>query len=75
MPEEWNCTGTDFQEEGDVQNINNYRGIKLVSHTTEMWEGIFEARLSRLLTINKEKYGFILRKASADAMFALFFGI
>lgn len=39
-----------------------------------MWEGIFEARLSRLVTINKEHYGFILRKASADAMFALFFG-
>lgn len=64
-----------FKKKGDVQNSNNYSGIKLVSHTTEMCEGIFEARLSRLVTINKEQYGFILRKASADAMFALSFWI
>lgn len=25
-----------FKKKGDVQNINNYRGIKLVSHTTDV---------------------------------------
>ena len=34
-----------FKGTGDVLECNNYRGIKLVSHTMKLWEIMVEARL------------------------------
>jgi hypothetical protein len=37
-----------FKNKGDVQSCTNYRGIKLMSHTMKLWEGVIEHRLSRV---------------------------
>ena len=33
-----------FKGKGDVMECNNYRGIKLMSHTMKLWERMIEAR-------------------------------
>ena len=60
-----------FKNKGDVQSFSNYRGIKLISHTMKLWERIVEARLRYEAMISEQQYGFMPRKSTADAMFAL----
>ena len=54
-----------------MQSCSNYRGIKLISHTMKLWERVVEARLRREVTISVQQYGFMPRKGTTDAMFAL----
>ena len=42
-----------------------------MSHTMKIWERIIEARLTDRVEINKQQYGFMPGKGTADAMFAL----
>ena len=39
------------KEKGDIQDCGNYRGIKLMSHTTKIWERIIDRRLREETTI------------------------
>uniref|UniRef100_A0AAR2LU20 Reverse transcriptase domain-containing protein n=1 Tax=Pygocentrus nattereri TaxID=42514 RepID=A0AAR2LU20_PYGNA len=65
MPDEWRSSVLVpiFKNKGDVQSCSNYRGIKLMSHTMKVWERIVEARL--------RQFGFMPRKSTTDAIFAL----
>ena len=54
-----------------MQSCSNYRGIKLISHTMKLWERVVEARLTCEVTISEQQYGFMSRKSTTDAMFAL----
>lgn len=45
-----------------MQSCNNYRGIKLVSHTMKLWEKVVEAGLRRELRISKQEGDFMPRK-------------
>ncbi|XP_060170630.1 uncharacterized protein LOC132601565 [Lycium barbarum] len=40
MPEEWRWSTMVplYKNKGDIQNCNNYKGIKLLSHTMKVWE-------------------------------------
>ncbi|KAK3539921.1 hypothetical protein QTP70_019566, partial [Hemibagrus guttatus] len=60
-----------FKNKGDVQSCSNYRGIKLMSHTMKLWERIVEARLRKVAEICEQQYGFMPRKSTTDAIFAL----
>ena len=40
-----------FKNKGNVQDCSNYRGIKLMSHSMKIWEGVVEATLRREVTI------------------------
>ena len=60
-----------FKEKGDVQNCNNYRGIKLISHTMKLWERIIERRLRQETKIGEEQFGFMPGRSTTDALFAL----
>ncbi|KAK3528988.1 hypothetical protein QTP70_014117 [Hemibagrus guttatus] len=61
----------DIPVEGDVQSCSNYREIKLMSHTMKLWERVVEARLRKVVEICEQQYGFIPRKSTTDAIFAL----
>ncbi|KAK3532154.1 hypothetical protein QTP86_009025 [Hemibagrus guttatus] len=73
MPEEWrrSVLVPIFKNKGDVQSCSNYRGIKLMSHTMKVWERVVEARLRKVVEICEQQYGFMSRKSTTDAIFAL----
>uniref|UniRef100_A0AAQ6IRJ4 Reverse transcriptase domain-containing protein n=1 Tax=Anabas testudineus TaxID=64144 RepID=A0AAQ6IRJ4_ANATE len=73
MPEEWrrSVLVPIFKNKGDTQNCSNYRGIKLMSHTMKLWERVVEARLRKKVEICEQQYGFMPRKSTTDAIFAL----
>ncbi|KAK3567307.1 hypothetical protein QTP86_017622 [Hemibagrus guttatus] len=73
MPEEWrrSVLVPIFKNKGDVQSCSNYRGIKLMSHTMKVWERVVEARLRKIVEICEQQYGFMPRKSTTDAIFAL----
>ena len=59
-----------FKNKGDAQSCNNYRGIKLMCYTMKMWKRVIESRLREIVEIC-EQYGFMPRKSTNDAVFAL----
>ncbi|KAK3506551.1 hypothetical protein QTP70_009032 [Hemibagrus guttatus] len=73
MPEEWrrSVLVPIFKNKGDVQSCSNYRGIKLMSHTMKLWERVVEARLRKVVEICEHQYGFMPRKSTTEAIFAL----
>ncbi|KAK3560556.1 hypothetical protein QTP86_010961 [Hemibagrus guttatus] len=73
MPEEWrrSVLVPIFKNKCDVQSCSNYRGIKLMSHTMKLWERVVEARLRKVVEICEQQYGFMPRKSTTDAIFAL----
>ena len=73
MPEEWrqSILVPIFKNKGDAQSCNNYRGIKLISHSMKLWERVVEARLRREVDISEQQYGFMPGKSTTDALFAL----
>ncbi|KAK3522406.1 hypothetical protein QTP86_009978 [Hemibagrus guttatus] len=73
MPEEWrrSVLVPIFKNKGDVQSCSNYRGIKLMSRTMKLWEKVVEARLRKVVEICEQQYGFMPRKSTTDAIFAL----
>ncbi|KAK3545874.1 hypothetical protein QTP70_016449 [Hemibagrus guttatus] len=73
MPEEWrrSVLVPIFKNKGDVQSCSNYRGIKLMSYTMKVWERVVEARLRKVVEICEQQYGFMPRKSTTDAIFAL----
>ncbi|KAK3569771.1 hypothetical protein QTP86_004190 [Hemibagrus guttatus] len=73
MPEEWrrSVLVPIFKNKGDVQSCSNYRGIKLMSHTMKVRERVVEARLRKVVEICEQQYGFMPRKSTTDAIFAL----
>ncbi|KAK3565046.1 hypothetical protein QTP86_032470 [Hemibagrus guttatus] len=73
MPGEWrrSVLVPIFKNKGDVQSCSNYRGIKLMSHTMKVWERVVEARLRKVVEICEQQYGFMPRKSTTDAIFAL----
>ena len=54
MPEEWrdSILIPIFKNKGDVQSCINYRGIKLISHSMQLWKRVVETRLRRELTVS-----------------------
>ena len=74
MPEEWRDSMLIpiCKNKGDVQRCINYRGIKLISHTMNLWERIVEKILRSDLKFSSQQYGFMPGKAlHIYALFAL----
>ena len=73
MPEEWRRSTLVpiYKNKGDAQSCTNYHGIKLMSHTMEMWERVVEGRLMGEVAISEHHYGFMPGKCTTDAIFAL----
>ena len=60
-----------YKNKGDVQSCNNYRGIKLMSHTMKIMERVLEKRLREEVNIGDQQFGFMPKKSTIDAIFAL----
>ena len=60
-----------FKGKGDVLECNNYRGIKLMSHTMKLWERIIETRLREITNIADNQFGFRPGKSTTEPIFAL----
>ena len=75
MPEEWRRSVLIpiYKNKGDVQCCGNNIGIKLTSHTMEVWEKIIKARPEARdrVEISKQQYGFMSGKETTGAMFSL----
>ncbi|KAK3555243.1 hypothetical protein QTP86_010532 [Hemibagrus guttatus] len=73
MPEEWrrSVLVPFLKNKGDVQSCSNYRGIKLMRYTMKLWERVVEARLRKVVEVCEQQYGFMPRKSTTDAIFAL----
>ena len=73
MPEEWrrSVLVPIYKNKGDMQSCGNYRGIKLMSHTMKLWERVVESRLRAEVNRCEQQCGFMPKKSTADAVFAL----
>uniref|UniRef100_A0A1S3ZT25 Reverse transcriptase domain-containing protein n=1 Tax=Nicotiana tabacum TaxID=4097 RepID=A0A1S3ZT25_TOBAC len=69
MPEEWRRSTMIplYKNKGDVQNCNNYRGIKLLSHTIKVWERVIEGRL-RSVSISENQFGFMPGRSTTEVI-------
>ena len=73
IPDEW-CNSSlvpIFKNKGDVLECNNYRGIKLMSHSMKVWEKVIERRLREESDISQNQFGFMPGRGTTDAIFAI----
>ena len=73
MPREWRL-GTVislYKNKWDIQDCNNYRGIKLVSHTMKLWERVIERRLPNDILISENQFGFMPDRLTIEAIYLL----
>nr|XP_049695446.1 uncharacterized protein LOC126054299 [Helicoverpa armigera] len=73
IPDEW-CNSylvPIFKNKGDVLDCNNYRGIKLISHSMKVWEKIIERRLREESDISRNQFGFMPGRGTTDAIFCI----
>ena len=70
MPNEWRTSIVIplYKNKGDIQDCNNYRGIKLLSHTMKLWERVIEGRLSKDILISEDQFGFMSGRSTTEAI-------
>ncbi|KAH0664891.1 hypothetical protein KY285_026097 [Solanum tuberosum] len=70
MPDEWRWSTMVplYKNKGDIQNCNNYRGIKLLSHTMKIWERVVEMRVRRGVSISENQFGFMPGWSTTEAI-------
>ena len=42
-----------YKNKGDIMNCGNYRGIKLMCHSTKLYERVHENRLRNIVSISE----------------------
>nr|XP_009622318.1 uncharacterized protein LOC104113751 [Nicotiana tomentosiformis] len=50
---QWSLMIPLYKNKGDIQDCNNYRGIKMLSYTIKIWERVVEKRVRRSATISE----------------------
>ena len=60
-----------FKNKEDLLNCNNYRGIKLTSHTMKLWEKVIERRIRDTTMISGNQFGFMPGRSTTEAIFLL----
>jgi ribosomal protein L20A (L18A) len=70
MPEEWRLSEVIpiYKNKGDAQCCNNYRGIKLLSHTMKLWERVIEGRIRSVANVSENQFGFMPGRSSTEAI-------
>ena len=62
---------THIQKKRDIQNCANYREIKLISHTTKLWERVIESRIRAKTLVANNQFGFMLGRLTMEAIYLL----
>ncbi|XP_075103666.1 secreted RxLR effector protein 78-like [Nicotiana tabacum] len=57
-----------YKNNEDIQNCNNYRGIKLLSHTMKVWEMVVEVRVRTSGSIFENQFGFMQGRSIMEAI-------
>ncbi|VFQ74434.1 unnamed protein product [Cuscuta campestris] len=57
-----------FKGKGDIQSCENYRGIKLLSHTMKVWERVIEYRVRKEVCISENQFGFMPGRSTTEAI-------
>ncbi|VFQ85339.1 unnamed protein product [Cuscuta campestris] len=70
MPDEWreSLLVPLFKGKGDIQSCENFRGIKLLSHTMKVWERIIECRVRKGVCISENQFGFMPGRSTTEAI-------
>ena len=70
MPDEWRTSTLVplYKNKGDILDCNNYRGIKLLSHTMKIWERVVERRLRKEVAISTNQFGFMPGRSTIEAI-------
>jgi len=73
MPREWRFSEVIplYKNKGDIQDCNNYRGIKLLSHAMKLWERVIEIRLRKYIQISENQFGFMSSRSTTEATYLL----
>ena len=58
-----------YKNKGDIQDCNNFRGIKLISHTMKLWERVIERMLRKDISIFENQFGFMPRRSTTEAIY------
>ena len=73
MPREWRFSTIIplYKNKGDIQDCNNYRGVKLLSHIMKLWEKVIERRLRKNISILENQFGFMPGRSTTEAIYLL----
>ncbi|KAD4889082.1 hypothetical protein E3N88_21155 [Mikania micrantha] len=73
MPDQWRSSILVplYKKKGDAQRCENYRGIKLLSHTMKLWERVIETRLRRETQVTANQFGFMPGRSTTEAIHVL----
>ena len=68
MPEEWmdSVIVPIFKEKRDIQESGNYRGIKMICRTMNIWERVIDRRLTEETSLGEEQLGFMPGRMTTD---------
>lgn len=65
----WRIMAPLYKNKGDIQNCNNYKGIKLLSHTMKVWDRVVEMRVRRGVFISRNQFGFMPGRSTTEAIY------
>ena len=67
MPDEWKTSVIVpiFKGKSDVISCGSYREVKLLEHTTKIFERVLERRIQTLVNLNDMQFGFCARKRNS----------
>jgi exonuclease III len=73
MPSQWRTSFLIplFKGRGDTRDCNNYRSIKLLSHTMKIIEKVLDSRIRQHIQLEDNQCGFVEGKSTFDAIQAL----
>jgi len=60
-----------YKNKGDIQDCNNFRGIKLLSHTMKLWERVIKRRLRKNVSISENQFSFMPGRSTTEAIYLL----
>ena len=73
MPSSWRFSEISpiYKDTCSVLDCGNYRGIKLMSHTMQLWERIIENRIREIVELRNIQFGFRRGMSTTKPIFAL----